>query len=217
MYSIVIPTLWKSPRIHKLLSDLISCNNVGEIILIDNNNKFFETYKSLDKVKLIQPEENLYVNPSWNLGIKVSQNNCIALLNDDINFNPDIFEAINEDILKQAGVIGMGQGNYESKEFQDGPYLQPWEPGINDGGWGCFIMLHKTYWVDIPDEIKIWYGDNFIKDVNPAPKSTLRNFPVESEMSTTSDEKVWDEVKNQDLKYWLKVYNNKNEYRKTTS
>ncbi len=36
-------------------------------------------------------------------------------------------------------------------------------------------MLHKTYWVDIPDEIKIWYGDNFIKDVNPAPKSTLRN------------------------------------------
>jgi hypothetical protein len=62
MYSIVIPTLWKSPRIHKLFSDLISCNNVGEIILIDNNNKFFETYKSLDKVKLIQPENFPYLS-----------------------------------------------------------------------------------------------------------------------------------------------------------
>ena len=40
MYSIVIPTLWKSPRIQKLLFDLIECYNVDEIILIDNNNKF---------------------------------------------------------------------------------------------------------------------------------------------------------------------------------
>jgi GT2 family glycosyltransferase len=217
MFSIVIPTLWKSFRIHKLLSNLIECDNVGEIILIDNSSEFFNYYESLDKVKLIQPPENLYVNPSWNLGIEVSQNNCIALLNDDINFNPTIFEAINEDILKQVGIIGMGQGNYELKEFPSEPYLQLWESGMNDGGWGCFIMLHKTHWINIPDEIKIWYGDNFIKDVNPNPKAVLRNFPVDSEMSTTSDEKVWDEVKNQDLKYWLKVYNNKNEYRKITS
>jgi hypothetical protein len=213
MFSIVIPTLWKSFRIHKLLSNLIECDNVGEIILIDNSSEFFNYYESLDKVKLIQPPENLYVNPSWNLGVKLAKNDCIALLNDDINFSSTIFETINEDILKQAGIIGMGQGNYELKDIQNEPYLQPWKPGINDGGWGCFIMLHKTYWVDIPDEIKIWYGDNFIKDVNPASKSTLRNFSVESEMSTTSDEKVWDEVKNQDLKYWLKVYNNRHEYR----
>lgn len=213
MYSVVIPTLWKSPRIHKLLSDLIECDSVGEIILIDNNKKFFETYEDLDKVKLIQPEENLYVNPSWNLGIKLAQNNCVALLNDDINFNSGIFEAINDDILKQVGIIGMGQGNYELKDTQNEPYLQPWESGMNDGGWGCFILLHKTHWIDIPDQIKIWYGDNFIKDVNPAPKAVLRNFPVESEMSTTSDETVWDDVKKQDLKYWLQVYSNRHEYR----
>jgi len=41
MFSVVIPTLWKSPRIHKLLLDLIKCNNVGEIILIDNSSEFF--------------------------------------------------------------------------------------------------------------------------------------------------------------------------------
>jgi len=213
MFSVVIPTLWKSPRIHKLLSDLIECNNVGEIILIDNSSEFFNHYESLDKVTLIQPPENLYVNPSWNLGVKLAKNDCIALLNDDINFNSVIFEILNEDILKQAGIIGMGQGNYELKDIQNEPYLQPWEPGINDGGWGCFIIFHKTHWIDIPHEIKIWYGDNFIKDVNPSPKSILRNFPIESEMSTTSDEKIWDEVKNQDLKYWLKVYNNRHEYK----
>jgi hypothetical protein len=205
--------MWRSEWIWISLNRIEKCREVGEIILIDNSSEFFNYYESLDKVKLIQPPENLYVNPSWNLGVKLAKNDCIALLNDDINFSSTIFETINEDILKQAGIIGMGQGNYELKDIQNEPYLQPWKPGINDGGWGCFIMLHKTYWVDIPDEIKIWYGDNFIKDVNPASKSTLRNFSVESEMSTTSDEKVWDEVKNQDLKYWLKVYNNRHEYR----
>jgi hypothetical protein len=69
-------------------------------------------------------------------------------------------------------------------------------------------MLHKKYWIDIPENIKIWYGDNFIKDVNPAPKGILRNFKVETEMSTTSDEKEWDEVKKKDYEYFINYLRN---------
>ena len=36
-YTIVIPTLWKSNRIHTLLKSLIECDYVDEIILIDNS------------------------------------------------------------------------------------------------------------------------------------------------------------------------------------
>ena len=43
-FSIIIPTLWKSERIHQLLLDLIKCEFVDEIILIDNANKFFDYY-----------------------------------------------------------------------------------------------------------------------------------------------------------------------------
>ena len=73
-YSIIIPTLWKSNRIGKLLFDLIKCEFVDEIILIDNAGKFFEHFEALDKVKLVQMGENIYVNPAWNLGIKLAKN-----------------------------------------------------------------------------------------------------------------------------------------------
>jgi len=153
--------------------------------------------------------ENIYVNPAWNLGIKLAKNNCVAILNDDINFDPNIFELITEDILSEFGIIGMGEGNYKESINQEiGPCIDVWHPGINDWGWGCFIMLHKKYWIDIPENIKIWYGDNFIKDVNPAPKGILRNFKVETEMSTTSDEKEWDEVKKKDYEYFINYLRN---------
>jgi hypothetical protein len=69
-------------------------------------------------------------------------------------------------------------------------------------------MLNKKHWINIPENIKIWYGDNFIKDRNPAPKGILRNFKVETEMSTTSDEKEWDAVKKQDYEYFINYLRN---------
>jgi len=208
-YSVIIPTLWKSNRIHKLLFDLIKCQYVDEIILIDNAGKFFEYYEALDKVKLVQVEKNIYVNPAWNLGIKIAKNDLIALVNDDINFDTNLFGVIDENILNQFGIIGMGEDNYKEQiDETKGPYLDVWKPGINDWGWGCMILLNKKNWIDIPDDIKIWYGDNIIKDVNPSPKACLRNFKVETEMSTTSDEKKWDDVKKKDYENFINYLRN---------
>jgi hypothetical protein len=208
-YSVIIPTLWKSNRIHTLLFDLIKCQYVDEIILIDNAGNFFEYYEALDKVKLVQVEENIYVNPAWNLGIKIAKNNLVALVNDDINFDTNIFGVIDENILNQFGIVGMGEGNYKEEiDETKGPYLDVWQPGVNDWGWGCMILLDKKNWIDIPEDIKIWYGDNIIKDVNPSPKACLRNFKVETEMSTTSDEKEWDAVKKKDYENFISYLRN---------
>lgn len=208
-YTIVIPTLWKSNRIHKLLRDLIGSEFVDEIILIDNAGKFFEYYEALDKVKLVQVEENIYVNPAWNLGVELANNDLIALVNDDINFNPNIFGVIDASILSYVGIIGMGEGNYKDViDKEKGSYIDIWKPGVNDWGWGCMILFNKKNWIDIPDDIKIWYGDNFIKDVNPSTKACLRNFKVETEMSTTSDEKEWDEVKKKDYENFINYLRN---------
>jgi hypothetical protein len=208
-YSVIIPTLWKSNRIHKLLWDLIKCDYVDEIILIDNAGKFFEHYEALDKVKLVQVEENIYVNPAWNLGIKIAKNDLVALINDDINFDTNVFGVIDEKILDTFGIIGMGEDNYkEQMDESKGPYLDVWKPGVNDWGWGCMILLDKKNWIDIPDNIKIWYGDNLIKDVNPSPKACLRNFKIETEMSTTSDETIWDERKKEDYNNFINYLRN---------
>ena len=53
-----------------------------EIILIDNSLQGFE-YNS-DKLRIIIPNENLFVNPSWNLGVEKAKFDYVGILNDDI-------------------------------------------------------------------------------------------------------------------------------------
>lgn len=212
-YTVIIPTLWKSNRTLKLIDDLKQCEFVDEIIIIDNKSDRVED-KTEGKVRLVSFGENIYVNPAWNKGIELAKNECIALCNDDINFDPNIFGAITENILMYSGIIGMGEGNYkEPIDEERGPYIDMWKPGVNDWGWGCMLLLKKAHWKPIPNEIKIWYGDNFIKDVNSVAKGCLRNFRVETEMSTTSDEKEWDEVKKKDYEYFINYLR----YGKTTN
>ncbi len=206
-YSVIIPTLWKSKRIHKLLWDLIKCDYVDEIILIDNAGKYFEYYEALDKVKLVQVKENIYVNPAWNLGIKIAKNELVALVNDDINFDTTIFGVITKDILSEFGIIGQSEFNYKANN-SDEPILEKWAGKVRDWGWGCLIMFDKTNWIDIPGNIKIWYGDDFIFKCNPSTKSTLKNFNIETEMSTTSDEKEWDERKKEDYNNFINYLRN---------
>jgi glycosyltransferase involved in cell wall biosynthesis len=213
-YSVIIPTLWKSDRTKKLINDLQECEYVDEIIIIDNAaptdvNLFIEP-----KMRLISKGKNIYVNPAWNWGIELARNECVALCNDDINFDPNIFGVINENTLMYSGIVGMGEGNYkEPIDEERGPYIDIWKPGVNDWGWGCLILLKRSHWKKIPNDIKIWYGDNFIKDINPVAKGCLRNFKVETEMSTTSDEKEWDVVKKKDYEYFINYLR----YGKTTN
>ena len=190
-FSVVIPTLWRSFRIHKLLDDLIKCNDIDDIIIIDNNKGYYNYYdKILDKVNLIQLDDNIYVNPAWNLGVSLSKNVNVALLNDDINFSTEIFNFLNSSKLEVYGIIGSDPSNYEINIFN---------PKINNEnyrtkqrfGWGCFIAFNKKYWVDIPNNIKLWYGDDFIRFFNKAPISYLTGFSIKTDMSTTSGDPIW--------------------------
>jgi hypothetical protein len=205
-YSIVIPTLWKSNRTKKLISDLEACKYVDEIIIIDNT-LTQPTDIINGKIRTYSFGENVYVNPAWNAGVFLAKNECIALVNDDINFNPIIFELINKDMLIDFGFIGMAEDNYSDKvNIEDGIYVEELTPTSSEWGWGCMIMFYKEYWINIPHDIKIWYGDNCIKEMNPIIKSALRNFKIETEMSTTSDAKEWDEIKKNDQISFARYY-----------
>jgi hypothetical protein len=203
-YSVVIPTLWKSSRIHILLKSLIECEYVDEIILIDNSREFKNYYDTLKKVRVVSPLVNVYVNPAWNYGVKFSKNNFIALINDDITFDTKIFGKLSEDSLKECGFIGMHDKNYEiSKNDETNWIFENWHPTMYPHGWGCFILFHKDNWIPIPNEIKIWFGDNFIREVNPAKKMILKGFKIETEMSTTSADTSWNPIKKEDTKYYI--------------
>lgn len=200
--SVVIPTLWKSKRIHTLLRKLIDCNKIKEIILIDNNKKFFDYYEILsDKICLFRPSDNLYVNPSWNLGVEKARNKVVAILNDDIDFNTNVFDFINEEMLEKHGFIGMHKDNYKLE--QDGQYQINCFEGSENFGWGCFIIFNKNIWKNIPEDLRVWYGDNYILFLSDSKISVLSNLKIETEMSETSGLEEFDEIKNKDFENYV--------------
>jgi hypothetical protein len=75
-------------------------------------------------------------------------------------------------------------------------------------GWGTLIIFQKKNWVDIPLEIVVWFGDTFVKWINPAPKGVLKNFRVDTEMSTTVDLPEFDSLKASDGRNWSMFFNN---------
>ena len=112
MLTIIIPTLQKNTNaLNNLLSTLDSDNKVGEIIVIDNSLKGI-VFKS-EKIKIITPKENLYVNPSWNLGVKNAKYNKIGLLNDDIAIPVNFCTQISNLIENKMGLIGMDEKNIQ--------------------------------------------------------------------------------------------------------
>lgn len=66
---------------------------------------------SSNKLTVITPEENLFVNPSWNLGVAKAKTEIVALLNDDIilpeNYCGDVASSMSSE-MGIVGVNGMG-------------------------------------------------------------------------------------------------------------
>ena len=86
MISYIIPTLWKSDSIYDTINQFMDLkDNKAELIIIDNTNSDI-TYSD-KRVKVCKMEQNQYVNPSWNIGVDLSSNDQVAIINDDITFN----------------------------------------------------------------------------------------------------------------------------------
>lgn len=200
-FSVIIPTLWKSSRIHKLLDNLINCESVGEIILIDNSNQFKQHYDLLPKTKVIIPSQNMFVSESWNFGIRSSKYTNIALCNDDINFDTHIFKILLQS--KIVGIIGQASDNYHY-DYNQNLMITPMI-GTRPWGWGCLIFLNKEYWKEVPENLKVWYGDDWLVKFNPISKYTLHNFSIKTEMSSTSDLEEFNTIKQQDKLVWEQI------------
>jgi glycosyltransferase involved in cell wall biosynthesis len=167
-WSVVIPTLWIPRTFPQLLEDLSSANHVLEVIVICNAPKPAELQFSSEKIRFIECEENIFVNPAWNRGVFESKSRFVAICNDDVLFNPDLFgrvgfEAINESVIGCDQVCFTNAG--DAFEVMNGH-------SIGDG-WGCLIFADKQSFRPIPEDLKIWYGDNWLALKFPMCKSLV--------------------------------------------
>jgi len=204
-FSVIIPTIWKSEFTLTLLDRLSKSDSVGEIILIDN-----APWEDIVMGKVIHiiESENTYVNPAWNKGVELAKYNNITIANDDILFNVDeYFHYMQQIPLKEFGFVGSHSDNYKGEKFLT-IELEKYDNQTNVGGWGCLFSFHKTNWKPIPNQLKIWYGDNWIHATNESILQ-LRGIEIETLMSTSSDLEEVREVRDNDTKEWMKLINQK--------
>jgi GT2 family glycosyltransferase len=206
-FSVIIPTIWKGPWIYDLLERF--CNNeyVDDIILINNNKSDSKEIPTSPKINIVTPEENLFVNPSWNLGVSLAKNKNIIISNDDILFNVDKYIEHLQSLynLKEYGIIGVNSDNYTLEE-DTAISLNHYGEFNNTGGWACLLAFHAETWAPIPERIKIYYGDNFIQMVCK-PILELRGIQIKTVMSSSANTSV-DWVKNitdNDLVEWFNI------------
>ncbi len=156
MFSVIIPTLWKSNYINNSIKRLEEHPDVGEIILIDNSTERKEL--NVSKLNYVYEGFNTYVNPAWNKGVRISKFENLCIANDDLAFNPAVLDFVKPHIHK--GVIGQNVSNYDKWNTDFNPHIEQMEG--RDWGWGCLLFIHKSNWVDIPDDLLIACGDDYL-------------------------------------------------------
>ena len=175
MFSIIIPTMQKDVEIlNKLIFELDNSNLVDEILIIDNSTKGF--LSNSKKVRVIVPKKNLFVNPAWNLGVREAKNEIVGIFNDDILLPLNFIEEVNNFIQKTPdfGIIGLDSNymrNYEKKDFETYPNnskltFRPFKKTIYTEYFSSAVFIKKENYYEIPKNIKVWCGDNYLLKKN---------------------------------------------------
>lgn len=193
-YSIIIPTMWRCPQITVwFLAELSACELVDEIIIIDNDSNKRPKLLPTNKVKIFDFNKNIFVNPAWNFGVSVSKNNLLCIVNDDIAFDLNVLKKLLPLITPNNGVIGLcpGEKDFNQPSITDGRIdILPWT-GQHTYGFGCLFFLHKDNWKTIPEGLDVYYGDNYIFDLQLARGKTnylITNMKFKGHFAqTTSD------------------------------
>lgn len=177
-FSVIIPTMWKSKKLNEMLEIYQNNDQIAEIILIDNNPPCKINVKAFPKIIYHSFGKNIFVNPAWNFGAAIAKHEII-LANDDI-FIFNLAEILDLISLSKYDIIGISTVN-TGRNTEIVPVST--FPGK---GYGCFIYVRNYLY--IPDQLKIWYGDN-IQFQHNIKKGMIINPVGEFEISATINSK----------------------------
>lgn len=169
--SITVPTMWKCKDIlYEALQLYINSSLVDDIIIIDNDRINTPEWDLLNnpKIRLVKMYENIFVNPAWNLGVSLAKNELVNIVNDDIIYDINCLEKV----LKSAenpnfGIIGFSPGDTlhnQPPHIHENIDLITCNSVQRPHGFGMSMFVRKSDWIDIPDDLKIYFGDDFLFD-----------------------------------------------------
>lgn len=213
MISVIIPSLMRIDRLHRTLSELSSCDVVGEIILIDNSENPVDI--NIDKVLHIKEFKNTFINPAWNKGASIAKFDKLCFMNDDIWFDWKYLKDIDQLITTDVGFLGMSYDNYYTPSesfklidpFPDGKTIR----GFRPIGFACCFFVHKDNWDYIPDDLKLWCGDDWLFYRSKNPNYLIDGIKCEGFLSATlSDDdlkEVLNPIKENDMEVMISLIN----------
>ena len=197
-FSVVVPTMWRAGlQFTEFAQALCNSPYVGELIVINNDSsKTPDDFPANDKIRMFDFGRNIFVNPAWNLGVKESRFDRVCILNDDVAFDLGLFERLQGRINPSTGVFGLcpGTPDFNQPPVTDGMIdIIPWT-GQHTYGFGCLMFVHKKSWQPIPQGLDIYYGDNYIFDLQLHRKKTnylITNMVFQTPFAaTTSDTSI---------------------------
>ena len=205
--SVIIPTLWRAKEFtDHLVSVLIEDESVGEIIIIDNKPRDF--FYKFDKVVTFWSLENMYVNPSWNLGIEESSYDKFIIFNDDIIVPYNFVSQLESLLTIERGIIGIDAPSVIKIDSFNDKNITFLDREIElksivnrDWGFGIVMAGHRNSYYKIPKNIRIWYGDDYLTQMNTQQGKVnyvIDDIPIFTKMSATSDLEEFNEIKNVD-------------------
>lgn len=208
--SIVIPTLQKNKEmLDNLVKMLEKDDSVSEVIVIDNSCNGYNL--DCSKLRVIVPEENLFVNPSWNLGVKEAKEDIVALLNDDITIPEDFCKRIVDKMNNKMGIVGFHRDFIENIP-QVMPVPESTELTLEKaegrcGFFGIAMFFYKSSYIEIPEDIKIYWGDDWLYSQNKRRKREnyyISNQKIYHWGSLSSTDKIVNPYSKHDSKLYRK-------------
>jgi len=167
MFDVIIPTMWRSGSIFKkALYTYVACPHINQIILIDNEPAglpgWFRELLNLNHGRLnyLKQDSNIYVNPAWNLGVKLSRSDYIAILNDDIIVSHVVFAFLALVDWRNISIIGAGSLSEVELSLQRIFYQRGLHLGAQASGFGTAMFMRRANYRQIPDNLKVWFGDD---------------------------------------------------------
>ena len=183
MISIIIPTLFKCDLLFESLKRFErNLANDDELILIDNTNSSHDFNSG--NIRHLKYTTNNFVAPSWNIGVSEAKNDVLIIANDDVVFDYACYKSNIVEFFTNkpnAGLIGANLSNLSrpghtnvnisnlsshghTNVNKSTDVLEFVETPKRTKGFGVLMAIHKQNYVEIPEVLRVFCGDDYLFD-----------------------------------------------------
>lgn len=191
-YSVIIPTMYfHVSKLQQMVALYDSIDLIGEILIVNNCKERAVVFTS-DKVREIGNGINLFVNPSWKLGVAEAKYENVILSNDDIVVHGDLRQLLDTVGLfnLENKIIGPSKYCYTKYDAKVSSIklsrVKTRSKREINYGFGVFMIMKKDLFINtpIPNDFLIWYGDHILFLKNEAWE--FSGLVIETEMRGTT-------------------------------